>query len=505
MKKLLFQTVLLLIAATSCRTSLSLLQDAKMRAEAGDSRYYNNYAEYLQYGLSQDKTKFTEVMKYFTKAAELNNTAAMISLGDLYHKGEYLEKDNNKATHWYQKAADLGNPRGYSQMAVMLMSTKIKKPQASMSHSDYLENSKISNKILNLFDKAKDLRKAQAAAPKSYSLEEQFKQCSNKTSDIFLDENFNSSNGTFSAHSKSSILVPAKTITHKRKDSKSKHHLHTALYGYLKDDSDFHSGINNNTLQQKNSLSNFLSSTTSIQQAGSSKIYIEQANGIFQSFLVDKLKVTTLPVDTEKDYPFSSFSHIKHLMGFVSDDLSSLSINQNDLGEKVSSSFTKKSSLLRLNTKENSYEKNDAKQLFSSSDSSTLLAGFLHSQSSFSNLINNKISFSSKEVNYFSNCGVSHFKTVSNSAPIKTNSDTYQIGAGALWSQSRKKAYDLEDEYVERYEKKMLFSMLYSSSITHSSNKFDKEKNYSCLLGLFGYNKDYYGEYITFLWVPIKL
>ena len=64
--------------------------------------------EYLYYGFYYAKIVNipTKKLKYYQKAAELNNSAAIYNLGRYY---DSVEKSGEKALLWFQKAADLNN------------------------------------------------------------------------------------------------------------------------------------------------------------------------------------------------------------------------------------------------------------------------------------------------------------------------------------------------------------------------------------------------------------
>jgi len=57
--------------------------------------------------------------EYFTKAAELGDLEAHYELGMMYHEGEGVEKDEEKAVHHYEKAAIGGHPYARCDIAVI--------------------------------------------------------------------------------------------------------------------------------------------------------------------------------------------------------------------------------------------------------------------------------------------------------------------------------------------------------------------------------------------------
>ena len=48
-------------------------------------------------------------MEWFSKSAEHGDTESMLNIGDLYAKGEEIEKNMAKAKGWYQKALKAGD------------------------------------------------------------------------------------------------------------------------------------------------------------------------------------------------------------------------------------------------------------------------------------------------------------------------------------------------------------------------------------------------------------
>ncbi len=62
--------------------------------------------------LSYDKQDFSKARKYFEKACDLNNGRGCSNLGVLYQNGQGVEKDLIKATYFYSKACELNNGDG---------------------------------------------------------------------------------------------------------------------------------------------------------------------------------------------------------------------------------------------------------------------------------------------------------------------------------------------------------------------------------------------------------
>lgn len=65
---------------------------------------------FYKYGMGDLEINKKTALKYYKKAADLENAYGMAEIGRFYENGEAdLEKDLTKALKWYQKAADLGN------------------------------------------------------------------------------------------------------------------------------------------------------------------------------------------------------------------------------------------------------------------------------------------------------------------------------------------------------------------------------------------------------------
>lgn len=89
-------------------------------ADGADPQGINNLGwMYLNgYGCDRDVEKAIEL---FEEAAELKNTTAMVNLGNIYEDDiyDFVLQDYDKAFHWYSKAADLGDPKGWFNVANM--------------------------------------------------------------------------------------------------------------------------------------------------------------------------------------------------------------------------------------------------------------------------------------------------------------------------------------------------------------------------------------------------
>lgn len=77
-------------------------------ADLGDSDAMLYIAQIYDWGdgIEQD---YSAAVEWYTKAADLGNSDAMCCLGDMYHNGLGVAQDFDAAMEWYQKAADAGN------------------------------------------------------------------------------------------------------------------------------------------------------------------------------------------------------------------------------------------------------------------------------------------------------------------------------------------------------------------------------------------------------------
>lgn len=90
-------------------------------ANDGDSKaanklgltYKNGIKLELQYTISPDYTKARE---YFERAVELNNTAALVNLGELYENGLSVNKDYYTARCYYERAVELNNSQAFTRL-----------------------------------------------------------------------------------------------------------------------------------------------------------------------------------------------------------------------------------------------------------------------------------------------------------------------------------------------------------------------------------------------------
>jgi tetratricopeptide (TPR) repeat protein len=68
-------------------------------------------------GMCYNEGEYDSALEYFTKAAELGNVDAHYQLGNMYMKGEVVEKDEEKAAYHFEKAAMSGHPEARHNLA----------------------------------------------------------------------------------------------------------------------------------------------------------------------------------------------------------------------------------------------------------------------------------------------------------------------------------------------------------------------------------------------------
>ncbi|GAA8729800.1 hypothetical protein HpBT353_01170 [Helicobacter pylori] len=69
--------------------------------------------------LSYDKQDFSKARKYFEKACDLNNGGGCSNLGVLYQNGQGVEKNLTKAAQFYSKACELKEGDGCGALGAL--------------------------------------------------------------------------------------------------------------------------------------------------------------------------------------------------------------------------------------------------------------------------------------------------------------------------------------------------------------------------------------------------
>lgn len=69
-------------------------------------------------------------LKYYLKAAESGESAAMYNIGTLYERGLGVEHDFGTACLWYQRAADLGSPNAENVIGIFYETGELGEPDA---------------------------------------------------------------------------------------------------------------------------------------------------------------------------------------------------------------------------------------------------------------------------------------------------------------------------------------------------------------------------------------
>ncbi len=106
---------------------------------------------------------------YFTKASDLGDPSAMISIGELYQTGEIVQQDYNTSIEWMQKSIDLGGLRGYSLIGdIYNFDLKDYTKALSFYHlylektdnTDNSETIRVNTAIALIYEKHKEYKKA---------------------------------------------------------------------------------------------------------------------------------------------------------------------------------------------------------------------------------------------------------------------------------------------------------------------------------------------------------
>jgi TPR repeat protein len=71
-----------------------------------------------------EKKSYRKAMEYLLKAAEEGMGKASIMIGELYEKGQGVEKSNQRALEWYFKAYQQGEPKGMEYYQALYFRSK---------------------------------------------------------------------------------------------------------------------------------------------------------------------------------------------------------------------------------------------------------------------------------------------------------------------------------------------------------------------------------------------
>lgn len=69
--------------------------------------------------LSYDKQDFSKARKYFEKACDLNNGGGCSNLGVLYYNGDGVKQDSKKAVALFEKACKLGYKKACEMLKLL--------------------------------------------------------------------------------------------------------------------------------------------------------------------------------------------------------------------------------------------------------------------------------------------------------------------------------------------------------------------------------------------------
>ena len=90
-------------------TVKEMIEREKKRVEAGDAEAIYQIGVCFDRGLYSFPQDYSKAVELFYRAGELGHAAAYLSIGSAYYNGRGVEKDEKKATHYYEIAAMRGD------------------------------------------------------------------------------------------------------------------------------------------------------------------------------------------------------------------------------------------------------------------------------------------------------------------------------------------------------------------------------------------------------------
>ena len=94
------------------------LPDAEIACKKAVEAYPNKPRLMFQYGRALQKAeRYDEARRWYQKAADQGNAAAMFKIGYSYEKGRGMTQNYDQAVKWYQKAAKQGNVEAMNHVA----------------------------------------------------------------------------------------------------------------------------------------------------------------------------------------------------------------------------------------------------------------------------------------------------------------------------------------------------------------------------------------------------
>ena len=126
---------------------------------ASNDEPYALYQLGLYYSEANDLAK---ALKYYQRAAELNNADALLEFYYIYGEGVGVEQDDDKALFYLKKAAESGNQEVFDELAAMALSGQgnmdAKEAEYWIKKAGYTEEmlkelNKLQEKSLDMFKK----------------------------------------------------------------------------------------------------------------------------------------------------------------------------------------------------------------------------------------------------------------------------------------------------------------------------------------------------------------
>src|SRR5437016_806159 len=115
---LLLSGVAVQLPAQQSEVDRKLFDQTRAKAEKGDAVAQYNLGDYYHDGVGVTKDE-TEAVTWFRKAAEQGFAYAQYNLGVAYANGDGVTRDAAEAIKWYRKAADKGDAWAQSNLGTL--------------------------------------------------------------------------------------------------------------------------------------------------------------------------------------------------------------------------------------------------------------------------------------------------------------------------------------------------------------------------------------------------
>lgn len=113
----------------------NILQEIRRNANQGDAD-----EQYRLAVLLEDNDQDYSALSYYTMAACSGHVDAQFKLAQIYHKGGFIQKDFNKASSWYKKAAEQGHEEAKDGLEELNRPEEINKEVSKESVSELVKD-----------------------------------------------------------------------------------------------------------------------------------------------------------------------------------------------------------------------------------------------------------------------------------------------------------------------------------------------------------------------------